>query len=147
MFVKGCGGGKAWVGGLNGKERKMGRAVKIASRQQRLRAWAPRRNGGQKGNVVVFVRVSIPAQTSGPRSKLGRKGFIQLTLPHCCSSPKRVRTGTQAGQEAGADAEAMEGCFLLACFPGAYSACSLVEPKSTRDSTTHNGLGPSPLDH
>jgi hypothetical protein len=26
-------------------------------------------------------------------------------------------TGTQAGQEAGADAEAMEGCFLLACFP------------------------------
>ena len=26
-------------------------------------------------------------------------------------------TGTQAGQEAGADAEAMEGCSLLACFP------------------------------
>jgi hypothetical protein len=51
------------------------------------------------------------------RSKLGRKGLIQLTLPHCCSSPKEVRTGTQAGQEAGADAEAMEGCYLLACFP------------------------------
>ena len=30
---------------------------------------------------------------------------------------KEVRTGTQAGQEAGADAEAMEGCSLLACFP------------------------------
>jgi hypothetical protein len=30
---------------------------------------------------------------------------------------KQVRTGTQAGQEAGADAEAMEGCSLLACFP------------------------------
>jgi hypothetical protein len=29
---------------------------------------------------------------------------------------KGVRTGTQAGQEAGADAEAMEGCSLLACF-------------------------------
>jgi hypothetical protein len=29
---------------------------------------------------------------------------------------KEVRTGTQAGQEAGADAEAMEGCYLLACF-------------------------------
>ena len=28
-----------------------------------------------------------------------------------------VRTGTQAGQEAGADAEAMEGCSLLACLP------------------------------
>jgi hypothetical protein len=30
---------------------------------------------------------------------------------------KEVRTGTQADQEAGADAEAMEGCSLLACFP------------------------------
>ena len=28
-----------------------------------------------------------------------------------------VRTGTQAGQKAGADAEAMEGCSLLACLP------------------------------
>ena len=48
-------------------------------------------------------------------TKLGRKGFIQLMLPHCCSSPKEVRIGTQVGQEAGADAEAMEGCSLLAC--------------------------------
>jgi hypothetical protein len=31
---------------------------------------------------TVLVKVSIPAQTSWPRSKLGRKGFIQLTLPH-----------------------------------------------------------------
>jgi hypothetical protein len=30
---------------------------------------------------------------------------------------KEVRTGTQAGQEAGADAEVMEGCSLLASFP------------------------------
>jgi hypothetical protein len=30
---------------------------------------------------------------------------------------KEVRTGTQAGQEAGADAEAIGVCFLLACFP------------------------------
>jgi hypothetical protein len=29
---------------------------------------------------------------------------------------KEVRTGTQARQEAGADAEAMEECSLLACF-------------------------------
>jgi hypothetical protein len=34
----------------------------------------------------------------------------------CCSSPKEVRTGTQTGQEAGADAEAMERFYLLACF-------------------------------
>jgi hypothetical protein len=30
---------------------------------------------------------------------------------------KDVRTGTQAGQEARADAEAMEGCSLLAFLP------------------------------
>jgi hypothetical protein len=51
------------------------------------------------------------------KKQLGRKGFFQLTLPHCCSSSKEVRTGTQAGQEAGAHAEAMEGWYLLACFP------------------------------
>ena len=44
---------------------------------------------------------SIPAQTSRPRSKLGRKGLIQLTLPHCCSSPKEVRKGPQTGKEPG----------------------------------------------
>jgi hypothetical protein len=30
---------------------------------------------------------------------------------------KKVRTGIQAGQEAGADAEATGVCSLLACFP------------------------------
>ena len=30
---------------------------------------------------------------------------------------KKVRTGIEAGQEAGADAEVMERCYLLACFP------------------------------
>jgi hypothetical protein len=30
---------------------------------------------------------------------------------------KEVRIGTQASQKAEADAEAMEGCSLLACFP------------------------------
>ena len=51
------------------------------------------------------------------KSKLGRKGFIQFTLPCCFSSIKEVWAGTEAGQEAGADTEAMEGCYLLACFP------------------------------
>jgi hypothetical protein len=30
---------------------------------------------------------------------------------------KEVKTGSQAGQKAGTDAEAMEGCYLLVCFP------------------------------
>ena len=37
----------------------------------------------------VLVRVSIPKQTPWPRSKLGRKGFIRLTLPYCFSSPRK----------------------------------------------------------
>jgi hypothetical protein len=37
---------------------------------------------------------------------------------------KEVRTGNQASQEARADAEAMEGCYLLAC-----SACFLQNPR------------------
>ena len=70
-----------------------------------------------KWTYFVLFRVTDPAQTSWPRSNLGRKCFIQLTLPHSCSSLKEVSTGTQAGQEAGADAEAMEGYSLLACYP------------------------------
>jgi hypothetical protein len=50
-------------------------------------------------------------------ASLGGKNLFSLHFPHCCSSPKEVRTRTQAGQEAGADEEAMEGCYLLACFP------------------------------
>jgi hypothetical protein len=36
---------------------------------------------------------------------LGRKGFIQLKLPNCCSSPKEVRTGTQEDEDKGADSK------------------------------------------
>jgi hypothetical protein len=94
----------------------------------------------------VLVRVSIPAQTSRPRSKLGKKRFIQLAFPHCCSSFKEVRTGTQVGQEAGVDAEALEGCFLLACFSWLAQLFSYrTQDYQPRDGTTHKE--PSPLDH
>jgi hypothetical protein len=33
------------------------------------------------------------------------------------STPKKVTAGSQAGQRAEADTEAMERCFLLACLP------------------------------
>ena len=53
---------------------------------------------------------------------------------------KDVRTGTQAGQKAGADAEAMEGCSLLAC-----SACSLIDPKTTSPEMAPPTRGPPSL--
>jgi hypothetical protein len=73
---------------------------------------------------------------------------IALTLPHCCSSPKEVRTGTQAGQEAGADAEAMDGCPWMSMdglLPLACSACFLIEPKTTSTEMVPPTMDPSPL--
>ena len=80
--------------------------------------------------TIVLVRVSIPAQTSWPRSKLGRKGFIQLILPHCCSSPKEVRTGTQSSRSGSRSWCRGHGRMLLTgLLPLACSACSLIEPR------------------
>jgi hypothetical protein len=50
---------------------------------------------------------------------------------------KKVRTETQTSQEAGADAEAMEGCSLLALPPLACSACSLIEPRLPAQRWSH----------
>jgi hypothetical protein len=47
-------------------------------------------------------------------------------------------------REAGADAEATEGCSLLACFL-ACSACSLIEPKTTSPEMVPPTRGPPPL--
>jgi hypothetical protein len=57
---------------------------------------------------------------------------------------KEVRTGTQAGQGAGADAEAMEGCSLLACFPCLPSLLS-YRTKTTSPEMVPPTRGPSPL--
>jgi hypothetical protein len=65
--------------------------------------------------IFLLVRVSIPAQTSQPRSSWGRKVYSAY-ISTLLLITEGCRTGTQAGQEAGADAEAMERYFLLACF-------------------------------
>jgi hypothetical protein len=49
------------------------------------------------------------------KKQLGRKGFIQLTLSKLLLITKGFRTGNQTGQKVGADAEAMERYYLLAC--------------------------------
>jgi hypothetical protein len=51
------------------------------------------------------------------KKQVGEERVYSAYTPYCYSSSKEVRTVTQAGQEAGADAEAMEGYYLLACFP------------------------------
>ena len=59
-----------------------------------------------------------------------RKGFIQLTLPNCCPSPKEVRTGTQTGQEPGGRSwcRRYEGGLLTVLLLMACSPCFLIEP-------------------
>jgi hypothetical protein len=44
---------------------------------------------------------------------LERNGFIQLIVSTLLLTTKDVRTGTKEAQEAGDDAEAMEGCYWL----------------------------------
>jgi hypothetical protein len=51
------------------------------------------------------------------KTGLGRREFIRLTRPYHGPLLEEVGTETQTRRnlEAGADAEAMEGCCLLAC--------------------------------
>jgi hypothetical protein len=51
-----------------------------------------------------------------------------------------VSTRTQTGQKAGADAEAMEGCSLLAC-----STCFLIESKTISPEMVSPTRGPPHL--
>jgi hypothetical protein len=89
---------------------------------------------------AVLVRVSIPVQT-WLRSKLERKEFIQLALPHCNSSPKEVRNLHRAGTWRQELMQrpwrgATTGSIPLAC-----SACFLIEPRNTSP-----GMAPPTID-
>jgi hypothetical protein len=62
------------------------------------------------------------------KSKLGRKGFILVTLQYHTLTAKAVRTGIQTGQnsDTGAGVEAVEECCLVAslsCFFVCLFAC------------------------
>ena len=67
--------------------------------------------------TCVLVRVSIPGQNIMTKKQVGEERAYSAYISILLFITKEVRTGTQAGQKAGADAEAMEGCSLLACFP------------------------------
>jgi hypothetical protein len=75
------------------------------------------RNGKGKCFIyIVLVRVSIPGQNIMTKKQVGEERVYSAYTSILLFITKEVRTGTQAGQEAGADAEVMEGCSLLACF-------------------------------
>jgi hypothetical protein len=70
---------------------------------------------------IVLVRVSIPAlcKHHGRDTSWGGKGLCSLhfhiAIHHQRKSGQELTQGRDL--EAGADAEAVEGCCLLACFP------------------------------
>jgi hypothetical protein len=77
-------------------------------------------------------------QNYDQKRKLGRKGFIQLILPHCYSSPKEVRIGTQTGQGPGGRSwwyRGYAGCCFLVCF-----TWLVIEPRKTSP-----GMAPSTM--
>ena len=59
------------------------------------------RDSCETAQLTVLVSVTVDVMKYHTESKLGRKGFGLLTCPHCCPSPKEVRTGAQTGQEPG----------------------------------------------
>lgn len=77
------------------------------------------------------------------KSKLRRKGLLWLTcLNH--SPLREAKTGTQIRQDmkAEADAEAMEGCCLLAVFPDFLSLLSYkIQEHQPMDDISYNVLG------
>jgi hypothetical protein len=80
------------------------------------------------------------------KKQLGRKGFIRLTLPCCCSSPKEVRTGTQVGQGAELMQRPWRDVTYWLASPGLLSLLSYrTQDYQPRDGTTDKG--PFPLDH
>lgn len=77
-----------------------------------------------------------------PKSKLGEKQFIWLTLLYLCSSSKEIGTETQTGQQPG-ERSWCRGCGevpLTGC-----STCSLSEPGPPAQGSTKQWAGPSPL--
>jgi len=84
--------------------------------------------------TLVLVRVSIPTQNIMTKKQVGEERVYSVCTSTLLFITKEVRTGTQAGQEAGADAEAMERCYLLACYR--------TQDYQPSYGIAHNGLGP-----
>ena len=66
--------------------------------------------------ATVLVRVSIPVQNIMTKKQVGEERVYSAYTSILLFITKAVRTGTQTGQGAGADAEAMEEYSSLACF-------------------------------
>jgi hypothetical protein len=81
--------------------------------------------------IIVLVRTSIAAQTSWPRSKLGRKGFIQLTRPTLLFITKERQDWNSSRSGSRNWCRGHGGMLLTGLLPLACSICFLIELKTT----------------
>ena len=78
-------------------------------------------------------------QTGGKKGLSGL--YFHIAAHHQRKSGQELRLGRNL--EAGADAEVIEGCCLLACSHGLLSLLSYrTQDHQPIDGTTHNSLGP-----
>ena len=79
------------------------------------------------------------------RSKLGRKGFIRLTLPRCCSSPRKSGLELKQVRKQELMQRPWRDVLYWLAFPGLFSLLSYkAQDYQPRDGPTHKGT--SPLD-
>jgi hypothetical protein len=77
---------------------------------------------------------------------LGRKGFIQLTLPCCCSSPRKSGLELKQVRELELMQRLWRDVLYWLASPGLLSLLSYrTQDYQPRDGPTHKG--PFPLDH
>jgi hypothetical protein len=99
-----------------------------------------------------YLLVDLPVRElcHRPDRYLKHQGFIQLRLPPCCSSPKEVSAGTQAGQESRGRSWCRDYGGMLLNWLASLGLLSLLSYRTQdyqpRNGTVHNGLGP-PIDH
>ena len=74
------------------------------------------------------LRVSIPGQNIMTKSKLGRKGFIRLTLLYCCSSQRKSGMELKQVRKQELMQRPWRDVLYWLASP-ACSACSLIEPR------------------
>jgi hypothetical protein len=80
------------------------------------------------------------------KKQLGRKGFIQLILPYCCSLPRMLGLEHKQVRKQELMQKPWRDVLYWLASPGLLSLLSYrTQDYQPRDGTTHKG--PFPLDH
>ena len=90
-------------------------------------------------NLNAFQYKTWYNETPWSKNKLERRGLIWLTFPHCSLSMKEARTGTQARGKSWSKSHRWVLLTDLLCL--AYSACFLIESRTTSPGITSHTMG------